>query len=147
MHRDLHKASPMHIPNPGPGEQVEVSGQSLSVSVLSGSGRRDGSGLTEPCLGGGICALLVIPGDKSGPRRAQLMSSMWAHVMAVRDEAGCQVASARHRWPCVDGLSPRCAINTWFLRAPVIFHYYLSASWAPVDTVSQRVAYPKHPPH
>lgn len=65
----------MHIPNPGPGEQVEVSGQSLSVSVLSGSGRRDGSGLTEPCLGGGTCALLVIPGDKSGPRWAQLMSS------------------------------------------------------------------------
>ena len=66
--------------------------------------------------------------------------------MAGRDKAGCQVASAWHRWPCVDGLSPRCAINTWFLRAPVIFHYYLSASWAPVDTVSQRVAYPK-PPH
>ena len=56
------------------------------------------------------------------------------------------MASARHRWPCVDGLNPRCAINTWFLRALVIFHYYLSASWAPVDKVSQRVAYPK-PPH
>ena len=53
MHRYLHSASPMHIPNPGPGEQREVSGQSLSVSVLSGSGGRDGSGLTEPCLGGG----------------------------------------------------------------------------------------------
>lgn len=85
MHRDLHKASPMHIPNPGPGEQVEVSGQSLSVSVLSGSGRRDGSGLTEPCLGGGH---LCTPGHTWGQVRPKAGSANELHVGTCNGSQG-----------------------------------------------------------
>lgn len=56
------------------------------------------------------------------------------------------MASAWHTWPYMDGLSPRCAVNTWLIRTPVIFRYYLSAHCPPLDKVTQRVGYPK-PPH